>query len=115
MGRYGILDDAAVEAAYKWLNESSEEIALARAEVLRKEFRAKKVFARLVLHAAGSVEIRKAIATTHEEYEAAMEEYFEASRVWELMQDQRNRAETIGKAWQTAEASGRMAGAGRNR
>jgi spermidine/putrescine-binding protein len=115
MGRYGILDDAAVEAAYKWLNESSEEIALAWATVLRKEYRAKKVHARLVRHGSGAMELRKAVATDHEEYETAMEEYFEAARVWELMKDQRDRARAIGDAWRTAESSGRMAAGGRNR
>jgi predicted ribonuclease toxin of YeeF-YezG toxin-antitoxin module len=115
MARYGILDDAAVEAAYKWLNESSEEIALARAEHLRKEYKAKRVHARLVKHGTGAMDLRKAVATDHEEYAAAMEDYFEASRVWDLMQDQRERAKAICEAWRTAEASGRMAAGGRNR
>ena len=102
-----VISDEAVEMGFHYLNDSSEEIALARANQIRAEFRAKKVFARMFKHSAGSVEMRKAIAMDSDEYAAAMEDVAIAEATWERMKDQRNRAELIIKAWQTFEASDR--------
>lgn len=102
-----IITDAAVEMGFKYLNESSEEIAAARGNQIRAEYKAKRVFARQFLQADGSVEARKALATDSNEYALAMENVAIAEETWERMKDQRNRADLIIKAWQTAEASGR--------
>lgn len=102
-----VISDEAVEMGFHYLNTSSEEIAMARANQIRAEYKAKRVFAKLFLRAEGNVESRKAWATDHEEYAEAMENVAIAESTWERMRDQRNRAELIIEAWRTAEASGR--------
>lgn len=106
MSRHWIPDEA-IEAAFEWLKQSSEVVAAARVNVLRKEFMAKKVHAGLFRHADGSVEARKAWATDHEKYAQAMEEYFQAVEIWETLQDQRNKCEATIEAWRSQEASQR--------
>jgi len=105
-----VITDDAVEMAFKYLHTSSEEIAMARANRIRAEYKAKRTFARLFRKADGAVEMRKAIATDHDDYAAAMEDVAIAEQTWELMSDQRNRAELILEAWRTAEASERVIG-----
>ena len=105
-----IITDDAVEMAFKYLHSSSEEIAVARANRIRAEYQAKRVFARLFRHADGNIEMRKAYATDHDDYAAAMERVAKSDETWELMSDQRNRAELILEAWRTAEASERVIG-----
>lgn len=95
------LTPEAVEAAFDWLTGSSEELAMAKAQLNRSEFKAKKVFSRLFLRCEGSIESRKAQATVHEEYEAAMETYFAAVEVWNRIEDQRDRAATIVDVWKS--------------
>lgn len=104
------LTQEVVDSAFEWLTGESDAIANARAQVLRTEFKAKKVMARLFLHAQGSVESRKAQALDSDEYETAMENYFEAVKEWERMDDQRDRARTIIEAWRTASATERAIG-----
>jgi hypothetical protein len=101
------LPEEAVEAAFQWLREASDVVAAAKVNVLRKEFRAKKVHAKLFRIADGSVDARKAWATDHPDYEQAMEEYFEASELWEQMLDRRNKCEATIEAWRSQEASQR--------
>lgn len=101
------LPEEAVQAAFDWLREASDVVAAAKVNVLRKEFMAKKVHARLFRHAEGSIELRKAWATDHPEYEAAMNAFFEASELWEQMLDHRNKCEATIEAWRSQEASQR--------
>lgn len=107
--RREIITQDVLDAAFEWLLKSSDEIAAARANKIRKEFKARKVFARLFLTApTGNVETRKMWATDHSEYEGAMEDVAIAEETWERCQDQRNRAELIIEAWRTQKASQRV-------
>jgi hypothetical protein len=99
-----------VDAAFEWLSKSSEDLGLAKGQLNRTKFKASKVHARLFLHAAGSVESRKAQATIADEYEQAMEAYFEAEEVWTRMEDQKSRAETILDVFRTLQANERAIG-----
>lgn len=103
----GRIPEAAVNAAFDWLLSSSDEIAAARGNKVRKEYVAKRIFARMFKHADGNVEMKKAIAMDSEEYAQAMEEVAIAEETWERMSDQRNRAQIIIEAWRTSEASQR--------
>ena len=107
MSARSVLTDEAVQMAFDYLKNSSEEIAVARANVIRSEYAAKRVFSRLFRKGDGSVEMRKAYATDHDDYAEAMEHLAVAEETWERMRDQRNRAELILEAWRTAEASDR--------
>lgn len=102
-----LIPEAAVQAAFDWLVAESATFAAARANVLRKEYAAKKIFAKLFRAADGSVEMRKAWAMCHDDYAQAMEDVFTAEETWTLMQDQKNKAEAILEAWRTQEASQR--------
>lgn len=102
-----IIPEEAVQAAFDWLLSSSNDVAAARANLIRAEFKAKKVHARIFLRATGSVESRKAQATDHPDYEEAMERVFVAEETWTRLQDQRSKAEAILEAWRTQEASQR--------
>lgn len=105
-----MLPQEAVDMAFEWLLKSSEEIAAARANKIRKDYQARRVFARLYLKASGNVEARKMWATDHEEYAQAMENVAISEEVWERAQDQRNRATLIIEAWRTQSASQRALG-----
>lgn len=101
------IPEEAIQAAFDWLREASDVVAAARVNVLRKEFLAKKTHARLFRNAEGSIELRKAWATDHPDYEAAMNAYFEASEIWEAMLDSKNKKEATIEAWRSQEASQR--------
>lgn len=107
MSARAVLTDDVVQMAFDYLKNGSEEIALARANVIRAEYAAKRVFSRLFKKSDGSVDMRKATATDHEDYAKAMEHLALAEETWERVRDQRNRAELILEAWRTAEASDR--------
>lgn len=96
-----------VEAAFEWLSSSSVPLGRAKAQLSRTKFQAAKTHARLFLHAQGSVESRKAQATVSDEYEKAMEKYFEAEEVWTRMEDQKDRANSILDCWRTTQANER--------
>lgn len=103
-----LISQQVVDAAFDWLLKSSDEIAAARGNKIRKEYKSKKVFSRLYLNAEGSVETRKAFATCHPEYESAMEDVAIAEEVWSRLDDQRNRASLCLDAWRTEQASRRI-------
>jgi hypothetical protein len=102
-----LISQDVLDSAFNWLLKSSDEIASARGNSVRMEYKAKRVFARLFRHAEGSVEMRKAFAMDHDEYAEAMENVAIAEETWERAKDQRNRCELILETWRTQEASQR--------
>jgi hypothetical protein len=102
-----LIPEEAVQAAFDWLRENSQVVGGARANLIRAEFRAKRVHARLMRHATGAMELRKAQATDSEEYAEAMEQLARAEEIWETLKDKRSKAEAILEAWRTQEASQR--------
>lgn len=103
-----ILTPEQIQTAFDVLTSSSADMGAARAMVIRTEFRAKKVHARLFRSAPpGNVEDRKAWATSQDEYEAAMMAYADAEEKWEALRDARNKAELVMEAWRTLESSER--------
>jgi hypothetical protein len=107
MSTRSVLSDDVVQMAFDYLKTGSEEIAMARANVIRAEYAAKRVSARLFKASEGSVDMRKASATDHKDYAEAMERLAVAEETWERMKDQRNRAQLILDAWRTMESSDR--------
>lgn len=99
-----------IQAAFEVLAAPSNAIGAARANLIRKEYRVKRVHARLMRTAPeGSVEMRKAWATDHDEYQAACDEHAEAEGEWIALKDQQNKAELIMEAWRTMSSNDRMA------
>lgn len=103
-----LITDQVLDGAFEWLLQSSDEIAQARANLIRAEYKVKAEFSRLYLKATGAVEARKAWAFSHPEYADAIERLAEAEGTWERAKDQRNRAEMIIEAWRTEQASRRV-------
>lgn len=106
----GMIPEEALNGAFDYLANSSEEIGNAKGNLVRREFRAKRVFAKLYRIAEGNVEARKAFAMCHEDYAVAMEELAVAEETMERLRDQRNRAELILEVYRTQQATERMVG-----
>lgn len=99
-----------IQAAFEVLASPSNEIGAARANLIRKEYRVKRVHAKLMRQAPeGSVEMRKAWATDHDDYAAACDDHAEAEGEWERLKDQRNKAELVMEAWRTMSSNDRTA------
>lgn len=102
-----LIPEEAVQAAFDWLNQNSDLVGGARANLIRAEYKAKRIHARIMRHEQGAMELRKAKATDSDEYAAAMEDLAHAEGVWETLKDRRSKAEAILEAWRTQEASQR--------
>lgn len=102
-----LIPTEAVDGAFSWLLSSSDKIASARANVIRAEYKVKRVYSRLYKAAEGSIESRKAWAIDHDEYAEAIEMLAQAEEAWEYAKDQRHKAEIIIEAWRTEQASRR--------
>ena len=106
MTRPIVTDDMANTGA-EWLASSSDDIAHARGTLIRAEYKVKRVHARLFLEAEGSIEMRKAIATCHPEYEAACDVHAQAEAKWEELKDKRNKLELMMEVWRTQSSNER--------
>jgi hypothetical protein len=103
-----LISDEKVEAALDFLATSSDEIAAARAQRLRAEFKRKRIRAELIRKANEStVGAREAWAESHPEYAAACEEECLAVERDEYLRDRRNGADVILDAWRTQQANAR--------
>jgi hypothetical protein len=106
--RQRLLTREQVQAAFDVLTRPSSDVGAARAMVIRTKFKAEKVWARLLRTSpAGSMDIRKAWADEHDEYEEAMEAYAAAEGRWEELRDARNKAELVMEAWRTMSSNER--------
>ena len=103
-----LISDDKVEAALEFLAASSDEIAAARAQRLRAEFKRKRIRAELIRKAnEATVGAREAWAESHPEYAAACEEECIAVERDESLRDRRNGADVILEVWRTTQANAR--------
>lgn len=103
-----LITDEMIEVALEYLATSSQEIAAARANRLRAEFKRKRVRAKLILQSnQGSAIAREAWAEAHELYHEACEEEAKAVEADEYARSERNKADTIIESWRTECANGR--------
>lgn len=106
-----LISNDKIEAALHFLATSSEEIAAARAQRLRAEFRRKRVKAELIRQAnEGSAVMREAWAESHPDYAAACEAECEAVEQDEFLRDRRNGADAVIEAWRSEQANARAGG-----
>ena len=89
-----ITNDRLEEALAK-LAATDGQIAELRAQVERMDYRTKAVKDAVFLRSEGSVAERNAIAGTHPEYSAAMENYFTALQAHEKLKNERSRVVLI--------------------
>jgi hypothetical protein len=106
-----LISDDKIEAALNFLATSSEEIAAARAQRLRAEFKRKRTRAELIRKAnEATAQAREAWAESHPDYAKACEEECVAVEADEFLRDRRNAADTIVETWRTQEANQRAGG-----
>lgn len=96
-----LIPDSRLENALSKLAQTDGEIADLHAQVERCEFRAKAVKDAVFLRSEGSVAERNAIAGTHPEYSAAMENYFAALQAHEKLKNERSREVLIIDVWRS--------------
>lgn len=96
-----LITDARLEKALTTLAQSDERVAELHADVERCEYRAKAVKDAIFLRSEGSVAERNAIAGTHPEYAAAMENYFAALKVHEALRNERSKEVLICDIWRS--------------
>jgi hypothetical protein len=103
-----LVTDEMMEAALNYLATSSHEIASARAQRLRAEFKRKRVRAKLILESnQPSAIAREAWAEAHSLYFEACEEEVSAVEADEFARSERNKADTIIETYRTEEATRR--------
>jgi putative IMPACT (imprinted ancient) family translation regulator len=97
-----------VQAAFDVITANSEATGAARGMVIRTEYKAKRVHARLTLSSPEKTDAgKKAWATAHDEYAEACEAHAQAEQQWEYLKDQRNKAELVIEAWRTMSSNER--------
>ena len=84
-----LINDARLEKALTKIAQTDAQVAELHADVERAEYRAKAVKDAIFLRSEGSVAERNAIAGTHPEYSAAMENYFAALQAHEALRNER--------------------------
>lgn len=104
-----MISDERMEKALKYLAQTDESTAEAKAEVARCEFLAKRVRARQFLLAEGSsVEARKAIAETSPEVEEVDSKLVEAILAYEKPRTKRTTEELVVETWRSINANRRQ-------
>jgi hypothetical protein len=96
-----LIDDERLETSLKRLARSDALIAELHTKVERSEFRAKAIKDAIFLRSEGNVAERQAIAGTHPEYTAAMEEYFAALQAHDTLRNERSREVLVVDVWRS--------------
>lgn len=84
--------------------------AVARANMDRAEFKAKRIKDALITHGEGGVGDRTAAAGCDERYLAAMDEYFDAVRTYETVRNKRATASIIIDVWRSENSARKQGG-----
>jgi hypothetical protein len=110
MGR--VVTDEKMQAAISCLSEdpdtNDDAAAVARADMDRAEFKAKRIKDALIKHGDGGVGERTAAAGCDPAYLDAMEEYFAASQLYEFVRNKRSTAAIIVDVWRSENAARRQ-------
>lgn len=96
-----LINDERLETALTRLAKSDALIAELHMKAERAEFRAKAIKDAIFLRSEGSVAERSAIAGTHPEYTAAMEEYFMALQAHDTLKNERSREILVIDVWRS--------------
>ena len=99
--------DERAEKALRYLAETDEPAAEAKAEMERAEFAAKAVKDALFKRLDGSVADRQAEAGSSDEYAAAMDRYFRCVQMWEGVRNKRQTEALVCEIWRSVQANQR--------
>lgn len=104
-----LINETRLQKALTYLAETDEPAAGLRADVERAEFKAKEIRDAVFLVVTGTVAERQAIAGTHKDYTAAMNDYFLAMRASDAMRNKRSTESIVIDCWRSLN-SGRSKG-----
>lgn len=102
-----MVSDERAEKALRFLAESDEEAAIAKADMERAEFKAKAIRQTVFKIADGSVADRNALAETSDDYRHAMDLYFVALQKYAHMANKRETEKIVLDTWRTISANRR--------
>ena len=103
-----MIDETRLHKALTYLATTDEPCAEAKAEMERAEFRAKAVKDAMFKRLDGSVADRQAAAGSSQEYDAAMEQYFDALKQYEAMRNKRSTEAIVVETWRSLNAARRQ-------
>lgn len=96
-----LVTDQRLETALARLAKTDALAAELHMKAERAEWKAKAVKDALFLHMEGAVAERNAKAGTHQDYEAAMEHYFEALQAYDTIKNERAREIIVIEVWRS--------------
>ena len=95
------------EEALHYLMETDEECAILKTETERRDYKAKAVQSAIFKRSSGTVAERQALAECSDEYDRAMEDYFNALQAFEVIKNKRFTEEKVWDTWRTIQANQR--------
>ncbi len=102
------LDDSRAEMALRYLAETDESCAEAKADMERAEFKAKSMEAMVFSHETGSNDVRKAAAKIDARVQEAWDDYFAAVKGYAHMANKRETERIVLDTWRTIQANRRQ-------
>ena len=96
-----------MEKALSYLAETDETCAQLRADMERAEFKARATKDALFMRLTGTVAERTAQAGASEEYETAMNRYFDYLHAWESVRNKRGTESIVIEVWRSIGAARR--------
>jgi hypothetical protein len=103
-----MISEERAEKALRYLVDTDEPCALAKAEMERAEYGWKATREAVFTHAEGTVAERQAIAATHHATREAQERYCAAVALYAKMQNKRETERIVLDTWRTISANRRM-------
>lgn len=102
-----MISDERAEKAMRYLAESDEPAAAAKADMERAEYRVKAMKSQVFLHSNGTVAERQATADTNETVIEAANAYFASIRAYSLLANKRETERIVMDTWRTVQANRR--------
>ena len=103
-----MITDTRAELAIRYLAESDLQCAELKADMERREFKAKSLKHTAFLHMTGTVAEREAGASTHADVIEAYTAYFDAIKQYNAVANKRSTEELILQIWRTTQANRRQ-------
>ena len=103
-----MISEERAEKALRYLVDTDEPFALAKAEMERAEYGWKAVREMVFIHSEGTVAERQAIAATHAKTKEAQERYTQAVALYGKIANKRDTERIVLDTWRTISANRRM-------
>lgn len=103
-----MISEERAEKALRYLVDTDETAAAAKAEMERAEFAVKRTREAIFMHSEGTVADRQAIAITHASTLEAHERYVHAIALYNKLNNKRDTERIVMDAWRTLQANRRQ-------